>query len=200
MATQVDKRLQQCFPLHTFPFLTPSISQHTYALQNQPFRGDSPERQNEANTERKSWEGGGEKRKEKAPLRCSALKIPSWGEPKPSLHSAHPHKELPSEEGTPQYHTVFSNKGSVCSSGLSAAAHKGAACARNVLRSAEPPEPPSQLQPPPLPFSPTPASVRFLSLVTKKTLTNTADRITGLLQIKHCYPANRFIRTILTQR
>ena len=162
------------------------------------------------------------KGKRKPHLRCSALKTPSWEKPNSSLHSAHPQKELPSEEQIPPHCAGFSNKGSVCSPGLSAAAHKGAACAaaaaaksrqsfptlcdpiavcaRNVLRSAEPPESPSQLQPPPLPFSPTPASVRFLSFVTKKTLTNTADRIPELLQIKHCCPANRFISTILTQR
>lgn len=71
---RVIQSLQQCFPLHTFPFLTPSISQHTYALQNQPCRGDSPERQNEANMERKSWEAEGEKRKEKAPPKVLCLK------------------------------------------------------------------------------------------------------------------------------
>lgn len=59
---------------YTLFLLMPSISQHTYALQNQPCRGDSPERQNEANMERKSWEGGGEKRKEKAPPKVLCLK------------------------------------------------------------------------------------------------------------------------------
>ena len=129
MATQVDKSLQQCFPLHTFPFLTPSILQHAYALQNQPCRGDSPERQNEANTERKSWEGGGEKRKEKAPPKVLCLKDTQLREAKIQLAFCSPSQGA-TFRGTdsPTLH-CFSNKGSVCSPGLSAAAHKGAACA-----------------------------------------------------------------------
>lgn len=128
MATQVDKSLWQCFLVHTFPFLTASISQHTHIpskinpVKETQLQGRMKPTQRGRVGSR--WCGGERDRERERPhLRRSALKTPSWGvggSQNPACFlltlarsdlrrkGSHPHP-LP---------FFFSNKGSVCSPSL----------------------------------------------------------------------------------
>lgn len=172
------------------------LTAHTHTLQNQPCKGDSTPRQNEANIERKSWESlvrgrGRQRERERPHLRHSALKTPSWGvggSQNPACilltlakndlqrRGSHPHP-LP---------FFFSNKGSVCSPNLLLLHTKVLPVLEMCYKISRTSRVTSPITATTTSFfTYTRLQLGFLSFVTKKVLTNRADQIPGLLQIKH---------------